>query len=84
MRAVKDATGVKERYRHGTPKINDHHFPMVLENSSPVAMVEEYERLTGNRIYFRRDDYELTDVRPGGMIENWKNWWRLNKPGWLP
>ncbi|MFV1995384.1 MAG: hypothetical protein ACC661_08095, partial [Verrucomicrobiales bacterium] len=84
LRSALRAAGVSEQFTQGHGELPDSMFPLTLTDTTPAAMLAEYERLTGKRLYFDRDALRVTDEAPMGLMEKWKEWWRRKKPSWLP
>ncbi len=82
-RAITDTTGTQRRFRD-YQQLPESLFPMEFANITPAELIAEYERLTGERLYFNENTLELTDERPPGLSERWKDWWKKHRPGWFP
>lgn len=80
LRTATEAAGVKWRMR--SLDLPDSLFPMELTGTTPAAMLGEYERLAGKRLYFDRAALFLTDEPPPGMFDELREWWRRHRPGW--
>ncbi len=63
-------------------------FPMTLTDTTPLAMIEEYERHSGIRLYFDAAEMKITDQKPESAFEKWKKMlgdqWQRHKPSWFP
>ena len=62
----------------------DNLFPMVLTNTTPGEILKEFEQLNGKHFFFDSESLQITDKKPPGVLQNLKDWWKRNKPKWLP
>jgi hypothetical protein len=59
----------------GTP-LPDSLFPMEVENTTPGKLLAEYERQSGNPVYYDEATFELSTRPPPGLLERVQEWWR--------
>ena len=80
LRKATRAAEVRTEFRHSHQRIPRSEFPMTLEDTTPAKILTEYERLTGEKLYYERGTYQLTDEAPPGLWMRIKEWWRRTFP----
>jgi hypothetical protein len=55
-------------------------FPLKLENTTPGRMLQDIERQSGKRIYYRENESLLTTQPPKSWWEKVKEWWNRMVP----
>lgn len=82
-RVIANATGLRWT---GNDRIPGGVYPMGYEDTTPIALLGEFERLCGALHYFDRHDLTLSSSKPPTMLERLLDWWRQSgfKPDWLP
>ena len=82
-RVIANATGLRWTSNDRIPRGD---FPMSYEDTTPIALLEEFERLCGAPHYFDRHDLTLSSKKPPTILERLLEWWQQSgfKPDWLP
>lgn len=82
-RVIANATGLRWTTNDRIPRGE---FPMNFKDTTPIALLEEFEKLSGGPQYFDRYEMTLSSKKPPNILERLLEWWRQSgfKPDWLP